>query len=76
MSKKKENITNIGSDKAFDFKLFFSVMILLCIGLVMVASASSYYALTEFNNSNHFLVRQLAFAIIGVILMLVISKIN
>lgn len=76
MSKKNENIANIGSNKAFDFKLFFSVMLLLCIGLVMVASASSYYALTEFNNSSHFLVRQLVFAIIGVIVMLVISKIN
>jgi len=76
VSKKKENITSIGSDKSFDFKLFFSVMVLLCIGLVMVASASSYYALTEFNNSNHFLVRQLVFAIIGVIAMLVVSKIN
>ena len=76
MSKKNENIANIGSNKAFDFKLFFSVMLLLCIGLVMVASASSHYALTEFNNSSHFLVRQLVFAIIGVIVMLVISKIN
>ena len=76
MSKKKENIANIGSDKSFDFKLFFSVMVLLCIGLVMVASASSYYALTEFNNSNHFLVRQLVVAIIGVIVILVISKVN
>ena len=76
MSKKKNNIASIGNDKSFDFKLFFSVMILLCIGLVMVASASSYYALTEFNNSNHFLVRQLAFAILGVIAMLVTSKIN
>ncbi len=76
MSKKKENIANIGSDKSFDFKLFFSVMILLCIGLIMVASASSYYALTEFNNSNHFLIRQLVFAVIGVIVMLVVSKIN
>lgn len=76
MGNKKENVANIGSDKPFDFKLFFSVMVLLCIGLVMVASASSYYALTEFNNSNHFLVRQLAFAVIGVISMLAISKIN
>ena len=76
MSKMKENILNIGSDKPFDFKLFFSVMVLLCVGIVMVASASSYYALTEFNNSNHFLVRQLAFAVMGVIAMLAISKIN
>ena len=76
MGKKKNDITSIGSDKSFDFKLFFSVMLLLCIGLIMVSSASSYYALTEFNNSNHFLIRQLAFAIVGVIIMLAISKIN
>ncbi len=76
MDKKKNDITSIGSDKSFDFKLFFSVMILLCMGLIMVASASSYYALTEFNNSSHFLIRQLIFAIIGVIVMLVVSKIN
>ncbi len=76
MGKKVNDVASIGSDKSFDFKLFFSVIILLCMGLVMVASASSYYALTEFNDSNHFLVRQLAFAIIGVIVMLAISKIN
>lgn len=76
MGKKINDVVSIGSDKSFDFKLFFSVIILLCMGLVMVASASSYYALTEFNDSNHFLVRQLAFAIIGVIVMLAISKIN
>lgn len=76
MSKKNNAVASIGNDKSFDFKLFFSVMLLLCIGLVMVASASSYYALTEFNDSNHFLVRQLAFAIVGVIIMLAVSKIN
>lgn len=76
MSNKEKNTVNIGNDKPFDFKLFFSVMILLCTGIVMVASASSYYALTKFNDSNHFLIRQLAFAIIGVVFMLVISKIN
>ena len=76
MGKKSKDITSIGSDRSFDFKLFFSVMLLLCIGLVMVASASSYYALTEFNDSNHFLIRQLAFAIVGVIIMLAVSKIN
>ena len=76
MSKKNHDIVSIGSDKAFDFKLFFSVMILLCMGIIMVASASSYYALTKFNNSNHFLIRQLAFAIVGVVIMLAVSKIN
>ena len=76
MSKKKNDIVSLDSDKSFDFRLFFSVMILLCIGLIMVASASSYYALTEFNNSSYFLIRQLVFAVIGVIVMLAISKVN
>ena len=76
MGKKSSDIASIGSDKSFDFKLFFSVMILLCMGIIMVASASSYYALTKFNNSNHFLIRQLAFAVVGVVIMLAISKIN
>ena len=76
MGKKNDQVVSLGNDKSFDFKLLFSVMVLLCAGLVMVASASSYYALTEFNNSSYFLVRQLVFAVIGVVVMLAISKIN
>lgn len=76
MGKKKQYIEEFGNNKSFDFKLFFTVMLLLCIGLIMLASASSYHALTNFNNSSYFLIRQLAFAVVGVIIMLVVSKIN
>lgn len=59
-----------------DFVLFVSVIILLCIGLVMVSSASSYYALSNYGDNNYFLQRQLIFGVLGVIGMVIISKID
>lgn len=59
-----------------DFGMLITIIILLCAGIVMVASASSYYALSNYNNSNYFLVRQLFFGIIGFIFMIIISNIN
>lgn len=37
-----------------DFGMLITIIILLCAGIVMVASASSYYALSNYNNSNYF----------------------
>lgn len=59
-----------------DFGMLITIIILLCAGIVMVASASSYYALSNYNNSNYFLVRQLFFGIIGFIFMIIISDID
>lgn len=59
-----------------DFSMLVTVIILLCIGLVMVSSASSYHALTTYGNSNELLTKQLLLAIVGVIAMLIISKID
>lgn len=63
-------------DKQIDFTMLITIIILLCIGLVMVASASSYYALSTFKDSNYFLTRQLLLGIAGVISMIIISKID
>lgn len=59
-----------------DFGMLITIIILLCAGIVMVASASSYYALSNYNNSNYFLVRQLFLGIIGFIFMIIISNID
>lgn len=59
-----------------DFGMLITIIILLCAGIVMVASASSYYALSNYNNSNYFLVRQLFFGIVGFIFMIIISNID
>lgn len=59
-----------------DFGMLVTIIILLCFGLVMVSSASSYHALTVYENSNYLFTRQLIFAILGVVFMLIISKMN
>ncbi len=52
------------------------VLILLSVGLVMLFSASYAYSYTYFGNSYRFISRQAIFAIIGVTLMLIISRID
>lgn len=61
--------------KAPDFILFITVMMLLSIGIVMVFSSSSYYAMfPPFNNPFHFLIRQLINAVIGISVMLFMMR--
>lgn len=75
MKKREVDIRN-NEEKSIDFGMFVIIIVLLCIGLVMVSSASSYYALSTWGTSNYLLIRQLIFAIMGVIAMIVISKID
>ena len=72
----KREVDNVKKSGGMDFGMFVITIILLCIGLVMVASASSYHALIYYGDSNHLFKRQLIFAIVGVIGMIVISKID
>lgn len=59
-----------------DFGMFALTIALLCIGLVMVASASSYHALYYYGDSNYLFIRQLVFGVIGTAAMIIISKID
>ena len=59
-----------------DFGMFALTIALLCIGLVMVASASSYHALYYYGDSNYLFIRQLVFGVIGTLAMIIISKID
>lgn len=52
------------------------VLILLTIGLVMLFSASYAYSLEYYKSSYRFISRQALFAIVGVAIMLLISKID
>ncbi len=56
-----------------DMSFLFLVIILLIIGIIMMFSASYPSALEYYNNSYYYLERQLAFALIGVFLMMLIS---
>ncbi|GAA0723946.1 stage V sporulation protein E [Clostridium malenominatum] len=61
---------------SIDFFLFCIIMLLLAIGVVMVYSASSYFAFYKYSDDMHFLKRQGAWAIIGVASMIATINID
>ena len=63
-------------EKPFDFILFIIILILLAMGIIMVLSASSPQALAEDGDSYSYVRKQVIFAIVGIVAMLVISKID
>ncbi|MBU3159004.1 stage V sporulation protein E [Clostridium frigoris] len=69
----KKNDSKMGQ---IDFILFATIMILVAIGVVMVYSASSYYAAFKFNDPEYFLKKQLMWAVVGSIFMVVAIKID
>lgn len=62
--------------KPFDYTLFLTVIILFGIGLLMVLSASSHLGLLTYKNPYHFFVRQFFFGIVGIALMLFLSRLD
>ena len=75
MAKKKKNFSSFVNNP-IDFTLLITILLLLSIGLIMVLSASSPSALSETGNSYSFFSKQLIFAILGIIAMLFISKVD
>ena len=75
MAKKKKNFSSFVNNP-IDFTLLITILLLLSIGLIMVLSASSPSALSESGNSYAYFSKQLIFAILGIIAMLFISKID
>lgn len=62
--------------KKIDFKLFISIILISLFGILMIYSASSIWSEYKFNDEFRFLKMQTLFFIIGLILMIFISKIN
>ena len=61
----------------FDFPFMVIVTILLCLGLVLMFSASYVYAFRHHQgNAYHFIQRQAIWAVLGFAAMLIISKMN
>lgn len=63
-------------DGGFDIIYLFLVLALLTTGLIMMASAS--YVWGEFHDGDpyHYVKRQLVFAVIGIVVMFILSKVN
>ena len=74
--KKKEKSFSSFLNNPIDFTLLITILLLLSIGLIMVLSASSPSALAESGDSYSYFSKQLIFAILGIIAMLFISKID
>ena len=75
---KKEKLKGFSSflNNPVDFTLVITTLLLLSIGLVMVLSASSPTSLQESGNSYQYFIRQLFFAILGLIGMYFASKVD
>lgn len=63
-------------DNPMDYKMLSIICILVAFGLITLASASSYYALSGYGDSNYLWIRQLIFAVIGIVTMFVVSNID
>lgn len=62
--------------KKIDYVILICTCLLIVIGLFMVYSASNIVASYKYNDQFYFLKRQLIFAIIGIVLMIIVTKIN
>lgn len=60
----------------YDYSLLFLTLFLVCFGLVMIYSTSSYNASRDTGNPAFYLEKQAAFAVLGIVVMLVVSKID
>ena len=75
MRKKSKKVSSFVNNQ-FDFVLCITVLVLLAMGIIMILSASAPSALATTGNSYTYVKKQFAFAIVGIILMFIISKID
>lgn len=60
----------------YDYSLLFIILFLVCFGLVMIYSTSSYNAQRLYGDAMHFLSRQAFFTGAGIVVMLFVSRID
>lgn len=56
--------------------LLITVIVLLCFGMIMLFSASMTNAFNEFGDSSYWVIRQVLFTLLAMVVMYVITKIN
>lgn len=75
MAKNKEKVKKEKPIRYFDYSLLFLIIFLLCFGLVMLYSTSSYYGSTRFGDSAYYLKKQLFATSLGIVMMILVSRI-
>ena len=58
-----------------DIKLIITVFLICVYGIIMIYSASSVWAEYKFNDKLHYVIMQSAFFLMGIVLMVIVSKI-
>jgi cell division protein FtsW len=76
MASKKNKKVSSFLENPIDYTLLITVLLLLTLGLIMVLSASSPTSLSENGNSYKYFLKQGFFAVIGLVFMGIISKID
>ena len=75
--KKKRNTKSVRStDQFFDYSMLAVLIFLICFGLVMLYSTSSYSALIKQGDSMYYFKRQIIFCVIGFVGMMIVSTID
>jgi cell division protein FtsW len=76
--KKKKRNKRVSSfvNNQFDFTLCITVLVLLAMGIIMVLSASAPSSLSSTGSSYTYVGKQLVFAVIGIVVMFTMSKID
>lgn len=74
--KKEKNIKKDSEPKKrvyHDYSLIFAVLFLMVYGLIMIYSVSSYDADKDFHNAAYYVIRQLKFSLVGIVVMIAVS---
>ena len=75
-NKKRNKRVSSFVNNQFDFTLCITVLVLLAMGIIMVLSASAPSSLSSTGNSYTYVGKQLLFAVVGIIVMFTMSKID
>lgn len=75
MAKKPQKRKREKTIRYFDYSLLFLIIFLLCFGLIMLYSTSSYYGSTRFDDAAYYLRRQTYASLLGLAAMIVVSRI-
>ena len=74
MKKPKKKVRRSPSIRQCDFTILFTVILLVCFGIVMIFSSSYNYSLNRYGDHFHFLKRQIMWSIMGFGAMMVMMN--
>lgn len=72
----RSNKPKIKKEGEIDYGILYTLCLLLAVGIVMIYSASSYYAMFHNNNSMYYLTRQIIWCSVGVIALIFMMNVD